>query len=62
MPNYMHVGKGSETGTPATLHNSLHRQHSDAETDEEAAKTAICGPLTSNQVVLLNVVHMYVLC
>ena len=33
----MHVGKGSETGTPATLHNSLHRQHSDAETDEEAA-------------------------
>ena len=41
---------------------SLHRQHSDAETDEEAAKTVICGPLTSNQVVLLNVVHMYVLC
>ena len=62
MPNYMHVGKGSETGTPATLHSSLRRQHSNAETNEEAVKTVICGPLTSNLVVLLNVVGTYVLC
>ena len=59
MPNYIRLDKGSETGTLATMHCFLHRQHSDVETDEEAVKTVIYGPSTSNQVVLLNVVDMY---
>ena len=41
------------------MHCFLRRQHSDRETDEEAIKTAIYGPLTSDQVVLLNVVDMH---
>ena len=59
MPNYIRIDKGSETGTLATMHCFLRRQHSDVETDEEAVKTVIYGPSTSNQVVLLNVVDMY---
>ena len=59
MPNYIRLDKGSETGTLATMHCFLRRQHSDVETDEEAVKTVIHGPSTSNQVVLLNVVDMY---
>ena len=59
MPNYIHIAKGSETGTLATMHCFLLRQHSHVETDEEAVKTVIYGPSTSNQVVLLNVVDTY---
>ena len=61
MPNYIRIDKGSETGTLATMHCFPRRQHSDEETDEEAVKTFIYGPSTSNQVVLLNVVDMYAL-
>ena len=43
----------------ATIHWFLRRQHSDVEADEEAFKTVIYGPSTSNQVVLLNVIDMY---
>ena len=57
--NYIRFDKGSETGTITTMHRFLHRQHSDRETDEEAVKAVIYGPLTSNQVVLLNVVDIY---
>ena len=59
MPNYIHIDKGSETATLATMHCFLHRQHLDEETDEETVKNVINGPSTSNQVVLLNVVDMY---
>ena len=59
MPNWMHVGKGAETGAPATMHCFLRRQQPDVETDDQAVKTVIYGPLTSNQVVLLSVVCMY---
>ena len=59
IPNYIRIDKGSETGTIATMHCFLRRQHSDVETDEEAFKTVIYDPSTSNQVVLLNVVDMY---
>ena len=59
MPNYIRIDKGSATGTLAKMHCFLRRQHSDVETDEEAVKTVIYGPSTSNQVVLLNVVDMY---
>ena len=62
MPNWMHVGKGAETGAPATMHCFLRRQQPDVETDDQAVKTVIYGPLTSNQVVLLSVVGMYVWC
>ena len=41
MPNYMHIDKDSQIGTPATMHSFLHRQHPDIETDEEAVKTVI---------------------
>ena len=57
--NNIRIDKGSETGTLATMHCFLRRQHSDVETDEKAVKTVIYGPSTSNQVVLLNLVDMY---
>ena len=59
MSNYILIDKGSETGTLATMHCFLPRQHSDVETDEDAVKTVIYSPSTSNQVVLLNVVDIY---
>ena len=59
MPNYIRTDKGSETGTIATMHCFLRRPHLDVETDEDAVKTVIYGPSTSNQVVLLNVIDMY---
>ena len=39
IPNYICIDKGSKTGTIATMHCFLCRQHSDVETDEEAAPT-----------------------
>ena len=36
----------------------LRRQKPDVETDEEAVKTVIYDPSTSNQVVLLNVIDV----
>ena len=59
MPNYIHIDKGLETATLATMHCFLRRQHLDEETDEETVKNVIYGPSTSNQVVLLNVVDIY---
>ena len=59
MPNYIRIDKCSETGTFAAMHYFRQRQHSDVETDEETAQTAIYGPSTSNKVVLLNLVDMY---
>ena len=59
IPNYIRIYKGSETGTFAIMHCFLRRQHLDVEADEEAIKTVIYGPSTSNQVVLLHVVDMY---
>ena len=41
------------------MHCFLRRQHSDRETDKEAIKTVIYGPLTSDLAVLLNVVDMH---
>ena len=59
IPNYILIDKGSETGTTATMHCFLRRQHSDVETDEEAVEIVIYGPSSPNQVVLLHVVNMY---
>ena len=42
------IDKGSETGAITTMHCFLRRQYSDVETDEEAGKTVIYGPSTSN--------------
>ena len=41
MPNYIHTDKGLETGTIATMHCFLPRQHLDVETEEKAVKTYI---------------------
>ena len=49
MPNYIGIDKDSETGTLATMHCFLRRQHLDVVTYEEPVKTVIYGPSTSNQ-------------
>ena len=38
-----------KAGAIATMHCLLHWQHLDVETDEEAVKTVVYGPLTSGQ-------------
>ena len=48
MPNYMRIAKGTETGTIATMHRFLRRQHSGVETDEEAVKIVIYESSASN--------------
>ena len=42
------IDKVSETGAIATMHCFIRRQYANAETDEEAVKTVIYGPSTSN--------------
>ena len=58
MPSFIHIDKGAETSTPATMYCFVCRQYRDVETDEEAVKTVIYGQLTSNEVVFLNVAGM----
>ena len=58
MPNFIRIDKGSETSTLTKMLYFLRRQQSDVETDEEAVKTVIYDPSTSNQIVLLNVIDM----
>ena len=41
MPNYMDIGKGTETRTPPTMHWFLCSQHPDVETEEKPVKTVI---------------------
>ena len=62
MPSFIHIDKGAETSTPATMYCFVCRQYRDVETDEEAVKSVIYGQLTSNEVVFLNVAGMYVWC
>ena len=39
MPSFIHIDKGAETSTPATMYCFVCRQYRDVETDEEAVKT-----------------------
>ena len=49
-PNSIRIDKGSETSTLSEMIYFLRRQQSDVETDEDAVKTVIYNPSTSNQV------------
>ena len=50
MPSIMRLDKGTETGTMATMHAFLRRNHGDMDSSE----TVIYGPSTSNQVSEIN--------
>ena len=47
MASYLRMDKGTETGTMATMHVFLHRNHTD---EFDACDTVLYGPSTSNQV------------
>ena len=47
MASYLSMNKGTQTGTRATMHDFLHRNHTD---EFDASDTVLYGPSTSNQV------------
>ena len=49
------IDKGTETGTLATLHEFLRRNHEDM----DAMNTVIYGPLTDNQVCLILYIGLF---